>query len=91
MLKMNEKITVSGVSVLEDGTQLEGYQATIDSSNPKNIQFTSWQVDKDAYKANRSVARADSAAFEDHVFSIQDEMIAELEVIEEETNPENVA
>ena len=83
MLKKSEKITVTGESVLEDGTKLAGFQATIDSENPENIQFTSWQQDKAAYKANRSVARVDEAEFEDYVYTIQDEMIAEQESAEE--------
>lgn len=77
MLVKRERITITGESVLENGTVLEGFQATIASENPEDVQFTSWQQDKAAYKANRSVARADEAEFEDYVYSIQDEMIAE--------------
>lgn len=58
-------------------TIVAGYHASIDSKNLDNIQFSSWINNTALYKANRTVCRADQAAFEDAVYAMQDEMIAE--------------
>lgn len=83
MLTMEKKVTVTGNSVI-DGVVAEGYSATIDSNNPENISFSSYQQDKAVYKANRTQCRADSAEFEDAAYAIQDEMIAEKAAKEKE-------
>lgn len=75
MLKKSEKITIEGKSIL-DGVELAGFVASIDSNDPTQMNISSWQINKAAYKANRSVARADEAEFEDYAYDIQDEMIA---------------
>lgn len=76
MLELKKKITVNGKSMI-DGVEVCGYQAQIDSSNPADIVLTDWQVNKDMYKANRAVCRADQAEFEDYAYSVQDALIAE--------------
>lgn len=79
MLQKEEKITLRGKSVLEDGKVIEEYSVEIDSTDPNNINFSQWQTDKAAYKANRITARADQAEFEDYAYVKQDEMIAGVE------------
>lgn len=81
-LEIKEKITVSGKSMI-DGVEVCGYQALIDSSNPADIAFTDWQVNKEMYKANRAECRMDQAEFEDYAYTIQDEMLAKQAAAEE--------
>lgn len=83
MLEMKKSITITGTSTI-NGVIAEGYTAKIDSDNPENINFSSYQQDKAVYKANRTQCRADSAEFEDACYEIQDEMIAEKAAEESE-------
>ncbi len=77
MLTTQQTTTIVGRSII-DGKEVCKFQASINSANPKEMSFSSWQLDKEAYKNNRSVCRADEATFEDHCYVIQDEMIAAL-------------
>lgn len=77
MLEIREKRTVTGKSII-DGVEACGFQAQIDSANPADIAFTNWQINKEVYKANRVACRADLAAFEDHVYAIQDAILADV-------------
>lgn len=74
MLTMKEKIIVTGKTII-DGVEVCGYQAQIDSEDPANIAFTNWKTNNEMYKEHRAECRADLAAFEDHAFEIQDEML----------------
>lgn len=76
MLTTKTSITITGQSII-DGTAAEGYQAVIDSENPEDMRLTSWQTNKNLYKANRAACRADSAAFEDAAYAMQDGLIAQ--------------
>lgn len=75
MLKTTQEITFTGKSVVND-VEVEGYTARIKSDNPEDITFSSWQINKELYKQNRTQCRADQAEFEDMVYTKQDEMIA---------------
>ena len=80
MLSVHRTITVYGRSVI-DGTEVEGYQATIDEQKPDDVVFNSWQIDPLLYKKNRLVCRLDRNDFEDRVYKYQEKMIQEnLEV-----------
>ena len=83
-LEITKSMTLTGRSMI-DGVQAEGYSATINSDNPSDITFSSWQTDKGLYKDNRAQCRKDSADFEDAAYAIQDEMIAEKEATTETT------
>lgn len=83
MLEKKKKITITGKSMI-DGVEVCGYQAQIDSSNPEDIVFNDWQVNKEMYKANRAACRADQAEFEDYAYTIQDELLAEAATTSEE-------
>lgn len=76
MLTMKKKITLDGFSTVGE-VKVMGFRAEIDSDNPENMTFSSWPIDKAAYKEHRVEVRADEAAFEDEAYLIQDEMIAE--------------
>ena len=78
MLEMRKSINVTGKSVI-GGAEVCGFQATIESSNPENMSFSSWQTDKALYKANRVECRADEAAFEDACYELQEEMMQKTE------------
>lgn len=79
MLNTKKSITVTGSSSI-DGVKAIEFKATIDSDNPQNMSITTWQTDKALYKANRTVCRADYVEFEDGIYELQDEMIAEMSV-----------
>ena len=74
-LQIRKKNTIEGESVI-NGTVVQGYRAELNENNPENLTMSDWIVDQAAYKANRSEARADSHAFEDEVFAMQDALIA---------------
>lgn len=77
MLKTTQEITFSGKSVVND-VEVEAYTARIKSDNPEDVTFSSWQMNKELYKQNRTQCRADQAEFEDMVYVKQDEMIANV-------------
>lgn len=81
MLNMKKTVTITGNSTI-DGVIAEGYNATIDSNNPADMNITSYQQDKAVYKANRVQCRQDKADFEEAAYALQDEMIAALETAE---------
>lgn len=82
MLNMKKSITLTGESMI-DGAQAEGYSATINSDNPEDMTLSSWQVDKNLYKANRTKCRQDAADFEDAAYELQDRLIAEKTTVTE--------
>lgn len=77
-LVKEEKITITGRSVI-DGVEACGFQAQINSENPENMTFNTWQTNPSTYKENRVQCRADQAEFEDYCYSVQDGKIAEIE------------
>lgn len=77
MLNTKERISIIGESIIDD-ISVAGFNATIDSNNPANMNISVYQNNKEAYKKNRVQARADQASFEDMAYAKQDEMIAAL-------------
>lgn len=77
-------LTANSVVTVTDGgstkeVAVEGYTCSIDSNNPEKMNVSKYYVNEEAkelYKANRSICRADYAAFEDAAYALQDEMIA---------------
>ena len=79
MLQIVEKrTTIEGKSVINN-IVAENYSASINSNNPEDISFSTYQVDKEVYKANRAQCRKDRAEFEDMAYTLQDQMIKEEE------------
>lgn len=74
MLNFQKEITFTGRSII-DGVEVVGFSAKIKSDDPSNITFSSWQMNKELYKANREQCRKDEADFEDKVYEAQDELI----------------
>ena len=83
MLNFQREITFTGKSVI-DGAEVVGFSAKIKSDAPTNITFSSWQMNKELYKANREQCRKDEAEFEDKVYEAQDELINAQEVSKDE-------
>ena len=75
---IKKNITISATSQI-DGKNAAGYSATINSENPEDVNFSPYKIDKELYKKNRAQCRKDNAEFEDMVYVIQDQMIAEKE------------
>ena len=73
---IRKNITITANSQI-DGKNVEGYSATINSDNLEDVNFSQYQTDKELYKLNRTQCRKDNAEFEDMVYTIQDQMIAE--------------
>ncbi len=84
---IKKNITISATSQI-DGKNAAGYSATINSENPEDVNFSPYQIDKDLYKKNRAQCRKDNAEFEDMVYVIQDQMIAEKEAASKTTQEE---
>lgn len=87
MLKnVTQSITITGESVIDvtEGNAVkhvttETYTCRISSDNPEDIRIsrsTLGAESKRVYKEHREECREDYAAFEDMVYSIQDEMLA---------------
>lgn len=76
MLKIKKSTTITGHSVI-NGVDVCGYQAIIDNENPEMLSMSEWKNDELLYKENRTVCRADEAEFEDLVYTLQDELIAQ--------------
>ena len=83
MLNFQKEITYTGRSII-DGVEVVGFSAKIKSDDPSNITFSSWQMNKELYKANREQCRKDEAEFEDKVYEAQDELIKAQEVSKDE-------
>lgn len=76
LIKKTSK-TIEGRSVVDD-VEIAGFRASIDSDNPDDMTISVWQSNKAAYKANRAVARADQAEFEDYAYSVQEKIKSEM-------------
>lgn len=84
LANFKKSVTITGQSVIEtvkDGItnriEVESYSATINSDNPEDISIYPTRLNHAMYKANRTQCREDTAGFEEAVYVIQDQMIAE--------------
>lgn len=82
-LKYRKNVTIEGECVM-DGVIVEGYRGVIDSSNPDNVNFSSWPGDQAKYREHADLADADRKVFRDMVYAIQDELKAEAATTEAE-------
>lgn len=89
MLQMRQSRNITGECVINN-IIVAGYSATIDSSNPNHVQFGFWINEPAMYKEHKAEARADQAAFEDAVYAIQEEIIAESGNSIEENDNETI-
>lgn len=77
MLKTKQSITIDAESII-NGVKIATFRAVINSENPNDMNHTTLIHDKLLYKENRVAVRADSAEFEDYAYSVQDNMLAEM-------------
>lgn len=73
----NKNVSLSGDSTV-DGQVAFSFQAAINSTNPKEVQFSSWVNDHDLYKKKRKECNADYDAFQDEVYKVQDSMLGNI-------------
>lgn len=81
MLKLSKVINITGFSTIQGVSEsnsgvIENYNASIDESEPDNINMSSFISDQKAYKENKEQCRQDRSEFEDAVYKIQDELIS---------------
>ena len=75
MLTKNEKISITGESVIDEKVVC-AFSVTIDPESPEKMTVNQFQRDKEAYKEHRAECRADFAEFEDYAYARQAEIIA---------------
>lgn len=75
MLKKTTKILIEGDSVINDKVAAK-FVAMVDTNDPKNMSLTTRHIDKEICRQNRDAVREDQSAFEDHVYSIQEQVLA---------------
>lgn len=75
MLTIRSKsISLSGGSTVNDQVVF-AFQASINSNNPKEVQFSNWINDHELYKQNRKECNSDYESFQDEVYKLQDSML----------------
>lgn len=77
MLRKTKITTVNGHSVI-DGMEAMLYTAQFDSDNPHGVTFNYYMSNNEVYKANREVCRNDQMEFEEYVYALQDEALANM-------------
>lgn len=81
MLTIRSKsISLSGDSTVNDQVVF-AFQASINSNNPKEVQFSNWINDHELYKQNRKECNADYESFQDEVYKLQDSMLLSAETL----------
>lgn len=75
MLRKNERITITGESIIDEAVVCTFTALINDLEHPENVSIVQNQKDKELYKENRAVCRADYAEFEDYVYARQEEII----------------
>nr|DAH51891.1 MAG TPA: hypothetical protein [Bacteriophage sp.] len=81
MLTIRSKsISLSGDSKVNDQV-IFAFQASINSNNPKEVQFSNWINDHELYKQNRKECNADYESFQDEVYKLQDSMLLSAETL----------
>ena len=87
MLFKTKNTTIDGRSTIGDRLVMN-FQAQIVSDDIENISFNYFVVDSTLYKNNRETCLADQVEFEDYVYSVQAELMAEFGNVEEEQHEE---
>ena len=69
-LTWKDSITRTGYTEIE-GKKVMQHVCSISADAPENMTVNSVKIDKELYKANREICRADAAEFEDACYEIQ--------------------
>lgn len=75
-LTYKDSITRTGITTI-DGKKILQHTATINTDNPEQMSLNSVKLDKEAYKENRDICRADIAEFEDAAYMLQEQYLAQ--------------
>lgn len=70
MLKMAEKINITGESVVGEKVVC-AFSVVLDPENPEKIVVNKFLRDSEAYKEHRAECREDFAKFEDYAYARQ--------------------
>lgn len=76
-LTFKDSITRTGYTTI-NGKKVMQHSCTINADNPENMSLTSTKLDKEAYKENRDICRADIAEFEDAAYALQEQYMKEV-------------
>lgn len=77
MLNISKVFNITGHSVI-DGVEAIVFTASIDSNAPQNMSINYFQSNIEKYKNNRVACHADQKEFEEYVYALQDELLAEI-------------
>ena len=77
MLKIRKTINISGNSSV-NGVDVMLFTASIEEDAPENMTINYFQASCELYKENREICRADQKEFEEYVYALQDELLAEI-------------
>lgn len=81
-LTIKDSITRTGYTEI-NGVKVLQHTCTINTDNPEQMSFNSVKLNKDLYKANRDICRADIAEFEDGAYELQEQYLAQKEEVTE--------
>ena len=81
-LTIKDSITRTGYTEI-NGVKVLQHTCTINTDNPEQMSFNSVKLNKDLYKANRGICRADIAEFEDGAYDLQEQYLAQKEEVTE--------
>lgn len=68
-----------------NGVKVVQHTCVISADDPQNMRVLTTKLDKELYKANREICRADIAEFEDACYKLQESYLSSKpETVEEE-------
>lgn len=82
-LTYKDSITRTGYTTI-DGKMVVQHTCTINTDNLMDMSLSSVKIDKEAYKENRALCRADIAEFEDEAYELQAKYLSAAESTEGE-------
>lgn len=77
-LSYKDTITRVGYTTI-NGERIMQYSMTINADNPEEMTLSNVKLNKEAYKSNRDICRADLAEFEDAAYLLQEQYVAQKE------------
>lgn len=80
--KTSKNVQVEGI-VMVDGERVKGFNATISTDNPNDINMSNWIINQELYKANRAAINTEQSKLEDDAYAEQDRLIIETQKGEE--------
>lgn len=72
---LNKKIIVEAKTIVDEKPVM-GFRALIETTNPNEVTMLPWQINKELCKEYREIVREDQKEFEDYVYKLQEEVVA---------------